>query len=172
MSSHSSGQIQQRFFEVQVTSSGEANCLHVQAYKVLTCKMAEQSHDDSHMNSLTSLLSPSSVSSNELQRQINAHLRLLAERYAHGELEIADVAHEMGAAWTVTDILWQFDQMGVARVLEKISLNDSDRQVVLSRLADMRGWIPQEFNSPERVNREVIASQRIEGIHVALHDLP
>lgn len=99
------------------------------------------------------------------------HLRTLGECYVRGEMELAAVAQALGSAWTIADIIREFEQVGIARAMDRIVLSEAERQEVLTQLVALRKHNPGKFNTPDWMNREVVASQRIEDINVSSDDL-
>lgn len=91
----------------------------------------------------------------------------LARAYKRGSLGIVEIAREMGKSWTPSNVALFLDEMGANRALPKMGLSGSKRRQVLDALRDFvaRG---SKQDSSRWVEESVVASQRIEGIHVPL----
>ncbi len=83
--------------------------------------------------------------------------------YAEGRVSVDEVAAMLGL--TVPDAVAQLEAHGFRRSVEALRLTDAERAERLAAIRAeriARGGVPR--SSPDLVNRDVIASQRIEGI--------
>jgi hypothetical protein len=88
---------------------------------------------------------------------------ILGQAYADGRLSIDELASLLGA--DVPDALAHLEQQGFRRVPEHLRLTAEARHERLSRIREDRlARQGEPAPAPELVRREVIASQRIEGI--------
>jgi hypothetical protein len=88
---------------------------------------------------------------------------LVGRLYAGGDLEIYEAASLLDR--TVPDAIALLEEGGYARAIDKIRLGAEDRHAILARVrADRERRAGRPAPSEERINRNVIASERIEGI--------
>ncbi len=94
----------------------------------------------------------------------------LAQAYVRGEIDIPEVARLLGDGWDGARVAAEFESMGMYRPFVIPSLLSDDMRSILSRIPNVQdGSMNDEFDSEELIKREVIASQRIEGIHATGH---
>lgn len=94
----------------------------------------------------------------------DAVARTVGRAYAEGRLSRHEAARILGVS--VPELLLFFEQNGYVRPLEVVALEDAEREALLARLgADRaaRQGQPAEI-SDDLLRREVLATQRIEGI--------
>ena len=90
----------------------------------------------------------------------------LAQAYVRGEIDIPEIARLLGDGWDEARVAADFESMGIYRPLANLPMLDSSLRSILSRIPNLQnGSINAEFDSDNLIMREVIASQRIEGIH-------
>lgn len=85
-----------------------------------------------------------------------------AELFMAGRLELSEVARLTGAS--PADLAVEFERLGYVRPLSTIALSDLKRNELATKIASVR--MPP---SQDQAVREVIASQRIEGIDARRH---
>lgn len=92
----------------------------------------------------------------------------LCHAYATGRMEAYEIAAHLGPQWTTADVIVMLERNGVVRSIDADS-NDSfdDVKAWLRDMQQNGSW--EEINHPEHIRREVIASQRIEGIDARKH---
>ncbi|HLC33791.1 MAG TPA: hypothetical protein VJJ70_02175 [Anaerolineales bacterium] len=89
----------------------------------------------------------------------------LVDRYRQGEIDIPQIAHEMGPAWSPHQVALYLDTFSAHRSADGLRLDDSDREKILLRIANAvvdRKVIPHP--SPEE---RALASSRLEGEYFA-----
>ncbi len=92
-----------------------------------------------------------------------AQVRVVGEAYARGAISLAESATLLGVH--EVDATAILEELGFARTLDAIRLPEADRQAIFDRMrADRVLRAGQPESNAEGVNREVIASERIEGI--------
>ena len=82
--------------------------------------------------------------------------------FLEGRIEVADVARLWGRA--PQEVAADFERLGFVRQVETIELDDVERRRRLAQVTRSSGA------SRERIARDVVASQRIEGIDARAHD--
>ncbi len=100
-------------------------------------------------------------------RDLHEWLRA-GEAYERGELSVAELAR----SWSldVPDTIARLEELKIVRPLDVLRLTESDRRQRLARLrADRLARRGEPAFDPEAVRRDVIASQRIEGIDARSH---
>lgn len=92
-----------------------------------------------------------------------SRVRVVGEAYARGSISLAESATLLGLH--EVDAVATLEEVGFGRKLEAIVLDESERQLIFGRMRDdrvRRLGIPE--TSSEAIHREVVASERIEGI--------
>jgi hypothetical protein len=96
----------------------------------------------------------------------------LANDYALGQIDIPEIAQQMGKHWTADKVALQLELLGAYRSIAVLQLAQTEKKAILSRLAQLRktGEV-EKLKSKERIQREVIASQRIESVIISPDDM-
>lgn len=110
------------------------------------------------------------TSADEVQRRTDAFVlprgeqfNRIGDAYRRGLLSVSDVADAFGV--TPPDAVVLLEQHGFCRDIETIRLSEGERARILQRLrADRLARNGQPRPDPVRVARDVIASERIEGV--------
>ncbi|MBK7949307.1 MAG: hypothetical protein IPK00_11330 [Deltaproteobacteria bacterium] len=92
-----------------------------------------------------------------------SRVRVVGEAYTRGSISISESATLLGLH--EVDAVATLEEMGFSRKLDAIALAEVDRQSIFSRMREDRNrrrGLPE--SDLEGVNREVVASERIEGI--------
>jgi len=92
----------------------------------------------------------------------NRALAAIGRFYAAGRLSLVEAAEAL--QMSVEDAVAAFEVHGIARRLDVIRLGDEERKARLARLREQREGQVGSQAAAELVRRDVIASQRIEGI--------
>ncbi len=95
--------------------------------------------------------------------QHDPHIRVAGKAYVEGRLSIEEMAVLLGL--TPSDVVASLDEHGYCRPVESIELSDEARALRLAKIREdrlRRGGQP--VASPSLVIRDVIATQRIEGV--------
>ncbi len=91
----------------------------------------------------------------------------LIEKYISGEMDIPDIASYLGKEWNLGMVVLWLEQNNVHRPLSMQKMSSSEKKNILNKLVNMRGTPKiQELNTDEWIDREVVASQRIESVYV------
>ncbi len=85
----------------------------------------------------------------------------MVQLYLEGRLELAAVAAQVGSS--PADLAASFESQQFIRSAATLRLSDEQRLQLAAKVADRRG------HTPNLMAREVIASQRIEGIDARRH---
>ncbi|HEX7941188.1 MAG TPA: hypothetical protein VF488_05260, partial [Gemmatimonadaceae bacterium] len=90
-------------------------------------------------------------------------IRIVGQQYQRGNVRIHDAARLLGMS--TSDAVFQLEQDGFGRAPSEIALTESEREAVYQRLRQrrLRRDMPPVAD-PELVERDVIASERIEGV--------
>lgn len=92
-----------------------------------------------------------------------AQVRVVGDAYTRGSISLAESATLLGVH--EVDAVAILEELGFARKLDAIALVEDDRQSIFSRMREDRARRRgQPEADAEGVNREVVASERIEGI--------
>lgn len=91
----------------------------------------------------------------------------LAEDYMQGKVDIPKIANNMGRYWTENKVVLFLELLETNRPLSKTGISDKNKKEILSKLLKLAQTENPEFADSKYVEAEVIASQRIEGIHVS-----
>lgn len=94
----------------------------------------------------------------------DARLRDAADLYLEGKIELPEVARLLGLG--AADIAAEFERLGYVRALATLALSETQRQALAEKLSTHRAKLPF---AADRVHRDVVASQRIEGIDARLY---
>jgi hypothetical protein len=90
-------------------------------------------------------------------------MRIVGEQYQSGRLRIHDAAKLLGVS--TSNAVFELEQDGFARPLSAVTLDDRERDAIYQRLRQQRR---ERTGAPmvdqELVDRDVIASERIEGV--------
>ncbi len=89
-------------------------------------------------------------------------LHVAGRAYAEGRLSVAGVAGVLGVS--VPDAVAALEQHGVARSTDAIRLPDAERAAFLGRVASRTKRDQPSRPDEDAVARDVIATQRIEGV--------
>ncbi|SRR6266540_1151034 len=96
----------------------------------------------------------------------------LADEYSSGILDVPEITEWLGEPWTESTVILLLEVLGAHRSILMGQISPEEQENVLSRLAKIRGTVAVEkFNSTGWIQREVIASQRIESVYVFPDDL-
>lgn len=90
-------------------------------------------------------------------------IRIVGQQYQRGNVRIHDAARLLGMS--TSDAVFQLEQDGFGRAPSEIALTESEREAVYQRLRQRR--LRRDMSpvaDPELVERDVIASERIEGV--------
>ena len=94
-------------------------------------------------------------------------LAMLADSYRAGMLDIPDIATQLGVGWTVPRIVVTLERLGVSRAIPTAPLSSDVIDDIMTKLARISAEHSDHiYDTPEWIEREVVASQRIEGIYV------
>jgi len=90
-------------------------------------------------------------------------MRIVGEQYQRGNIRIRDAARLLGL--TTSDAVFELEQDGFGRAAPEITLTESERAAAYQRLRQRRlQRSTPPVVDPELVERDVIASERIEGV--------
>ena len=89
-------------------------------------------------------------------------MRIVGEQYQRGNIRIHDAARLLGMS--TSDATFELEQDGFSRAPEQITLTEAEREAVYLRLRQRRLHGVEPAADPDRVKRDVIASERIEGV--------
>jgi hypothetical protein len=90
-------------------------------------------------------------------------MRIVGEQYRRGNVPLRDVARLLGMS--TSDAVFELEQDGFSRAANAISLTEDEREGVYQRLRRRRlQRSGPPVVDPELVERDVIASERIEGV--------
>lgn len=90
-------------------------------------------------------------------------MRIVGEQYRRGHLRLQEVAQLLGMS--ASDAVFELEQDGYARPPEAIALDAAERAAIYHRLRQQRlARSGPPVVDPELVERDVIASERIEGV--------
>ena len=96
----------------------------------------------------------------------------LVDGYSKGRFDIPDIVSLLGKPWAESTVVLLLELLGARRSVFTGQLSTEDQKNVLGRLAEIRRTSEVEkFNSLGWIQREVIASQRIESVYVFPDDL-
>ncbi len=104
---------------------------------------------------------------------IKMFLEVLVNDYVVGIIDIPDIARRLGDPWTESEVVELLEQLGAHRPISAVKLSTDERESILLKLANIRGTAQAQERIKDRrsMRREVIASQRIESVHVRPEDL-
>jgi hypothetical protein len=89
-------------------------------------------------------------------------MRIVGEQYQRGNIRIHDAARLLGMS--TSDMTFELEQDGFSRAPEQIMLTESEREAAYLRLRQRRLQHIAPAADPDLVERDVIASERIEGV--------
>ena len=102
-----------------------------------------------------------------LEMGADIKLAVLAERYRAGTIDIPELTARLGAGWTIPGVVAALERLGVSRAMRAAPLSGNKIDVIMARLACISSdHADHIYDTPEWIEREVVASQRIEGIYV------
>lgn len=95
----------------------------------------------------------------------------LVNDYSAGKKDIYDLVRELGDKWTPSSVIVLLERFGAYRDILSNALSTEDKTNVLRKLAGIRASNQSSaFNDKKWLQREVIASQRIEFVDVVIED--
>ncbi len=98
---------------------------------------------------------------------VDSKLTVLAEQYRAGRIDLPEIALQMGAGWSVARVVAKLEEMGAYRPFTTLPLTNREIDEVLASLPNSQDEaLDEKYDNPEWIEREVAASQRIEGIYV------
>ena len=104
--------------------------------------------------------------------RFDAFLLIKAHDYVAGKIDIPELVQEFGGAWTESSVVLLLEKIGAYRHMSVSALSDDEEYKVLRKLANIRSSkIYETYNEEHWIKREVIASQRIESIHLFPEDI-
>jgi hypothetical protein len=89
-------------------------------------------------------------------------MRIVGEQYRRGNLRVHDAARLLGMS--SSDATFELEQDGFSRAPEQITLTEAEREAAYLRLRQRRLQHVTPAADPDLVKRDVIASERIEGV--------
>jgi hypothetical protein len=90
-------------------------------------------------------------------------MRIVGEQYRSGHMRLRDAARILGMS--TSDTVFELEQDGFCRPAAAITLDDSEREAAYQRLRERRlARAGMRSLDPDLVERDVIASERIEGV--------
>lgn len=103
----------------------------------------------------------------QLFENTKAFLQTLANDYAIGILDIPEIVRQLGEPWTESTVVLLLEFLGAHRPISMAKLSQQEKEDILNKLSQVRAASQaEEFNNTSWVQREVIASQRIESIYI------
>lgn len=107
----------------------------------------------------------------KLFNESNSILANLVYQYKIGRKDVADLVRELGGMWTASSVIVLLERFGASRDAVSHMLAEEERTSVLKKLSDIRASGQSGiYSSTEWIQREVIASQRIELIDAVTED--
>lgn len=91
----------------------------------------------------------------------------LAEDYVQGKIDILQIANNMGSDWTENKVIILLELLEANRPLPKSGISNNKKRETLSKLLKLSQEDSPQFKEAKYVEAEVLASQRLEGIHVS-----
>jgi hypothetical protein len=103
---------------------------------------------------------------------IQSVLQMIVYEYSVGNLDINQILLILGEPWNESSIVLLLELMGAYRPLSLVGLKKNEHESILTKLADIRSSTKfNQFNDNNWINREVVASQRIESVYVSPQQL-
>jgi len=151
-----------------IFSRTEARQSNVDSY---TRKMPDKSI---HPRIKLKIITDSAVTAEPVEKlftDFNNLVVTLVDDYTSGRKDISDLVHELGGKWSPSSVVVLLERFGAHRNAMTSKLSIEDKANILRKLADIRASNQSHiYNDREWIQREVIASQRIELIDVAIED--
>lgn len=94
--------------------------------------------------------------------------RMLCLAYVEGRMDVREIAAHLGPSWTPADVIVMLEANGAARPID-LGCDDAFEDVNkwLCDLQRSGAW--EDIDNSANIRREVIASQRMEGIDARGH---
>ncbi len=108
------------------------------------------------------------VSQSQVDLRCSIDESVLCRAYVERRMDVREIAALLGPSWTPADVIVMLEANGAARPID-LSCEDAfdDVNEWLRDLQRNGSW--EDIDNSEKIRREVIASQRIEGIDARRH---